>query len=89
MSDQNDNALAPNLDTVVQAAPDFTGNQVRLAPLPRLLLTPTEAATVLRISPRLLWSKTKSGEIPCLRIGRTVRYSTTSLQEWIDRAAEK
>jgi len=61
---------------------------VVLAPITRLLLTPTEAAAALRISPRLLWSKTKLGEIPCVRIGKAVRYSTTSLQRWIDRASQ-
>jgi excisionase family DNA binding protein len=59
---------------------------VVLAPITRLLLTPSEAAVALRISPRLLWSKTKLGEIPCVRIGKAVRYSTASLQKWIERA---
>lgn len=58
-----------------------------LAPVTRLLLTPQEAAAALRISPRLLWSKTKSGEIPCVRIGKAVRYSPAGLQEFIRRAA--
>jgi hypothetical protein len=57
---------------------------VELCPVPRLLLTPIEAAAALGISPRLLWSKTKIGEIPCLRIGKAVRYSPTALQAWID-----
>jgi len=57
---------------------------VGLCPVPRLLLTPKEAAAALGISPRLLWSKTKIGEIPCLRIGKAVRYSPTALQAWID-----
>jgi excisionase family DNA binding protein len=55
-----------------------------LAPIARLLLTPSEAAAALRISPRLLWSKTKAGEIPCIRIGKAVRYAPSALQEWID-----
>ena len=40
-----------------------------------LLLTSNEAAAALRISPRLLWSETKRGEIPCVRLGKAVRYS--------------
>jgi hypothetical protein len=55
-----------------------------LAPIARLLFTPNETAVALRISPRLLWSKTKLGEIPCVRIGKAVRYSPAALQSWID-----
>jgi excisionase family DNA binding protein len=49
----------------------------------RILLKPREAAASLGISARLLWSMTKAEQIPHVRIGRLVRYSTTSLQEWI------
>jgi Helix-turn-helix domain len=79
---------ASNSDTTIDtpasspAAPD----PVPLAPIARLLLTPIEAAAALRISPRLLWSKTKIGEIPCVRIGKAVRYAPAALQAFIDRA---
>lgn len=49
----------------------------------RLLLKRDEAAAVLSISPRTLWSLTNSGRIPCIRIGHLVRYSVDDLQEWI------
>lgn len=65
-----------------------TTESIALAPIARLLLTPKEAAASLGISQRLLWSKTKIGEIPCLRIGKAVRYSPTALQAWIDNAAK-
>jgi excisionase family DNA binding protein len=67
--------------------PEETQTHVPLAPLVRLLLTPEEAAAVLRISPRLLWSRTKAGDIPCVRIGKAVRYSPTALQAFIDQAS--
>jgi excisionase family DNA binding protein len=54
-----------------------------LTPIARLLLTPREAAASLRISARLLWTLTKSGEISCIRIGKAVRYSPADLQLWI------
>jgi excisionase family DNA binding protein len=54
-------------------------------PIPPLLLTPRDAAGVLRISERLLWELTDRKEIPCLKIGRLVRYSPADLQAWIDR----
>lgn len=74
----------PRLDTI---EPPATAEPIALAPIMRLLWTPKEAAAALGISPRLLWSKTKIGEIPCLRIGKAVRYSPAALQKWIDRAS--
>lgn len=59
---------------------------ISLAPIIRLLLTPSEAAAALRISPRLLWTRTKLGEIPCVKIGKCVRYDPRDLAEWIVRA---
>ncbi len=49
----------------------------------RLLLTPREAAEALTISPRTLWGLTSSGQIPCIRIGRSVRYEIDGLRQWI------
>ena len=54
----------------------------------RLLLTPREAAEALRISDRKLWGLTASGEIPCVRIGRSVRYDISDLQGWIEERKE-
>ena len=48
-----------------------------------LLLKPPEAAKTLAISPRKLWELTDSGEIPCIRIGRAVRYSLEDLRAWV------
>ena len=50
----------------------------------KLLLTAPEAARVLSISARKLWSLTNSGEIPVIRVGaRSVRYPVEALREWI------
>jgi len=57
---------------------DSTRNELR-----PILLRPNEAAQVLAISPRKLWELTDCGEIPCVRIGRAVRYSVEDLKEWI------
>jgi excisionase family DNA binding protein len=45
-----------------------------------LLLKPAQAAEVLAISARKLWSLTASGEIPHVRIGRCVRYNLADLR---------
>jgi excisionase family DNA binding protein len=48
------------------------------------LLTPREAARVLAVSERTLWGLTRSGQIPCVRIGRSVRYDPADLRRWIE-----
>ena len=53
-------------------------------PLKKLLLTAREAARALAISPRKLWGMKTSGEIPHVRVGRSVRYPLDELQRWID-----
>jgi excisionase family DNA binding protein len=50
-----------------------------------VLLNAAEAAKVLAISPRTLWSLTDTGELPCVRIGRAVRYDPADLRALIDR----
>lgn len=57
---------------------------------PQLLLKPHDAAAALGISERTLWGltirdKNPDGEIPCVRIGRAVRYSVAALQAFIQR----
>ena len=49
------------------------------------LLTPAEAAKQLRISARALWSlTTPRGPIPCVRLGKAVRYAPRALHGWIE-----
>lgn len=55
-----------------------------IAPADALLVDAREAARMLSISTRTLWSLTDCGEIPCVRIGRSVRYSVEALRGWID-----
>jgi len=50
----------------------------------KLLLTKREAAMLLSISERKLQGLTANGEIPCVRIGRLVRYDPRDLALWID-----
>ena len=54
-----------------------------------LLVSAKDAAQMLGISPRLLWTQTHKGTIPCVRIGRTVRYSVADLNAFIDAAKSK
>ena len=49
------------------------------------LLRSDEAAKLLAISLRKLWTLADQGEIPVVRIGRSVRYDPTDLQNYIER----
>lgn len=60
----------------------MTEQDVTLKPL---LLNARNAARALSISERLLWTKTKSREIPCVRIGKRVLYSPADLEAWIEQ----
>ena len=55
----------------------------------RLLLRPSEAAEQLAICQRLLWKHTKNGDIPCIRLGKAVRYDPADLQNWINRRKQQ
>ena len=53
--------------------------------MPTPLLTCREAADYLRVSTRTLFNlTTPHGPIPCIRVGRGVRYSPAALQAWVD-----
>lgn len=49
------------------------------------LLTETDAAEVLSVSPRTLWGLAAAGEIPFVRIGRLKRYARPDLDDFIAR----
>ncbi len=50
-----------------------------------LLVTPHVAAKMLSVSERTLWSITAPrGDLACVRVGRSVRYSLAALRVWID-----
>ena len=53
-----------------------------------MLLTAREAAKALALSDRKLWGLTKSRAIPCVRIGRAVRYDPTDLRKFVEQQKE-
>jgi excisionase family DNA binding protein len=54
-----------------------------------LLVKAGEAARLLGISARLLWTLTNRGEIPCVRLGCAVRYRVETLQRLVGRRESK
>ena len=53
------------------------------APAP-LLLTCREAAAALQVCEKTLWTLTRDGKLPAVRIGRSVRYSVDDLRRFIE-----
>lgn len=53
------------------------------------LLLAKDAAEMLAISTRTLWTMTNAGEIPHIRIGRSVRYDPEDIARWIKRKKRK
>lgn len=55
-----------------------------------LAVRAAQAARILGIGERLLWSLTNQGEIPHVRIGRAIVYPVDALRDWLrERAARK
>ncbi len=50
----------------------------------RLTVNRREAAQMLGISERLLWTLTNAGEVPHVRLGARVLYPVKALNEWIE-----
>ena len=48
------------------------------------LMTPDEIAAVLRIARKTVIAMARERRIPCVRIGRFVRFDQGEIQRWID-----
>jgi excisionase family DNA binding protein len=47
------------------------------------LLTPAEAAELLAVRPSWIYEAVRAGALPCLRIGRHIRFTRSMLEEWL------
>lgn len=47
------------------------------------VMTVSEVADYLRINPQTVYRKAKTGELPALRIGRSIRFRKAELDEWL------
>ncbi len=55
-------------------------------PEPSLLVDSREAARLLCLCERSVWTLTKAGKLRAIRVGRSVRYSRQTLLDYIRRA---
>lgn len=49
-----------------------------------LLYTARQTAAALVVSQRTLWTLTQKRGLPCVRVGRLVRYAPDDLKAWIE-----
>jgi excisionase family DNA binding protein len=62
-----------------------SGKQSQPAELQPMLLCSRDAAKLLGICERTLWTLTNKGEIPAVRIGQSCRYAPADLNRWIEK----
>ena len=64
-------------------------NSTAITPsLPHQLLKPRDAAKLLAISERTLFTLTKKGELPSVRMGKTVRYAQGELAAFVRKQTQ-
>jgi excisionase family DNA binding protein len=47
------------------------------------LLCPHEAATLLSVKPSWIYEAVRAHRIPCLRVGRHIRFTRAMLEQWL------
>lgn len=47
------------------------------------LLRPDEAANLLAVKTSWIYEAVRTGRLPCIRIGRHIRFTRALLQEWL------
>ena len=47
------------------------------------VMTVSEVAEYLRVNPQTVYRKTKTGQLPAVRIGRAIRFRRVELDEWL------
>ncbi len=47
------------------------------------LLRPEEVARLLSVKPSWIYEKVRAGELPCLHVGRHLRFTRTMIEQWL------
>jgi excisionase family DNA binding protein len=53
-------------------------------PLDGPLLTPAQAAALLSVKTSWIYEAVRTGRLPCLRLGRHIRFTQAMLEDWLD-----
>jgi excisionase family DNA binding protein len=49
------------------------------------LLRPDQAAELLSVKTSWIYDAVRTGNLPCIRIGRHIRFTRAMLEEWLDQ----
>jgi excisionase family DNA binding protein len=63
--------------------PQAAGLEPPRRPLDGPLLTPTQAAALLSVKTSWIYDAVRTGRLPCLRLGRHIRFTQGMLEEWL------
>jgi excisionase family DNA binding protein len=47
------------------------------------LLRPDQAATLLAVKTSWIYDAVRTGNLPCIRVGRHIRFTQAMLEEWL------
>jgi len=56
-----------------------------IRPLDGPLLTPADAAELLNVKTSWIYEAVRTGSLPCIRLGRHIRFTRGMLEEWLGR----
>jgi excisionase family DNA binding protein len=62
---------------------DATPNQTVIQALDGPLLRPEQAAALLAVKPSWIYDAVRAGRLPCLRVGRHIRFTKAMLENWL------
>lgn len=60
----------------------------RFARLEEPLLTPADAARLLVVKTSWIYEAVRDGRLPCVRIGRHIRFLRSDLEQFVDKQRE-
>jgi excisionase family DNA binding protein len=66
--------------------PTTAGSPTTLAEGP--LLRPEEAARLLSVKTSWIYEAVRTGRVPCLRVGRHIRFTRRMLEDWLAEQAK-
>jgi len=49
------------------------------------LLRPDQAAVLLAVKTSWVYDAVRTGNLPCIRVGRHIRFTQAMLEEWLER----
>jgi excisionase family DNA binding protein len=69
--------------TLDQAVASGQNSTDGLIVLDEPLMTPAEAAQLLRVRVSWIYDAVRDGRLPCLRVGRHIRFTRPILEQWL------